>query len=159
MVNNGPRDRTLATPVSTRRRVTFAKNHVVHEVPRGGREQEPGYLRRVVRYAALKHHLTSLKQPRVSRRSLDDMYGNGTPGSWGQRGQYTDTQARRNTWHMRRHGTPWYRGQRVKVPGHQHEGKLTFVPRYTKDAHASTVDTMLLEYQMGRHSIDPFNER
>lgn len=113
----------------------------VHIVPRGGREQEPGFVARLARHAALKLHMEPLGV-RISRGSLDRSFGNGTgPGSLGR---YTNVQARRNTWHRSKHaGQSWYRP--VRTAG----GRIEFVSRYDVPAHDAAFDEMLLNYTGG----------
>ena len=127
-----PKHVTQAPP--KRRRVAFSDDVVVHTVPRGGRDMEPGYKARTVRYAALKHHEANLKAlgaPRLNRHSMNDLYGDGGKfRSRGSVGSYTDRHAAANTDHLKLFGNPLY------VPKRDTRGYITFVMRPRKDPYA-----------------------
>lgn len=114
-----------------KKEVRWSRFRVVHEVPRGGRGMEPGYVARTARHAAL-----ALYSMRPSRAALDDNYGDGD-GTWGRRGRYDNDTARRNLWHAQRYGTPMHRA--VVLPS----GKLSFRP-----ANAATYDARLVEMDL-----------
>ncbi len=118
------------------KRVRFADPlTTVHIVPRGGRELEPGYAARSQRHGVLRH----VHGIPVSRKHLDAAFGDGgilTSGSWGG---YNDVMARRNTWHFRKFGTPWY----VATPK---PGGYAFKSRYSGFEEASATADMAADY-------------
>jgi len=138
------------------RRVRFANNlggrlvSAVHEVPRGGRDQEPGYVARTHRVEALKLHGIQ-----ASRSGLERDFGDTTTkGRFrehveGRRGTYTHAMARRDMWHADKYGSPLYQAYDTA------DGHTIFVHRYEPSAHAHRVAEMAADHLAGRTRLRP----
>lgn len=119
--------------------MSFAPHVVsaVHTVPRGGREQEPGYAARAQRVRALKR----VHGIQVTAGRVDELYGEqNQPGT---RGQYTVHMARRNLWHAGKRGGAWY----------QPRSTVTFKARYTPEQQVEMLTEMAANLASGRVRI------
>ena len=105
----------------------------VTEVPRGGRDMEPGFLERMERHRALQ----KVHGIRVSREALDDQFGTKDKEgrTKGTRGSYTTHLARRDLWHAKKHGGGWYE------PMHMGD-RVVFVSRYGGDQKRALIAEM-----------------